>query len=80
MGNQLYGVVGAVLMFFLSFMILSGSLGLPDGSLETTDSDSNTTTVEKQYEPWDYGDYKLVGWLLVVLSVITFAMFLMGGG
>lgn len=78
-GLQLYGVVGAVLFFFLAFTILSGNLGLPDGTVETVDDSTNTTMVEKQYEAWDYGDYKLAGWVLTVLSVVTFAMFLIGG-
>jgi 4-hydroxybenzoate polyprenyltransferase len=78
-GHQLLGVVGAVLLFFLSFMVLSGNLAIKDGEVQTTDAETNTTTVEYQYEAWDYGNYRLVGFLMAILAVTMFTLFLAGG-
>jgi len=78
-GHQLLGVVGAVLLFFLSFMVLTGNLAIKDGEVSTVDTVTNTTTVEYQYEAWDYGNYRLVGFLMAILAVTMFTLFLAGG-
>lgn len=78
-GEQLLGIIGAVVLFILALGIMNGNLAYKSGEISYHNDTLNATVTEDTYEFWDYGNYELVGWLLAIVTFIMFVLFLMGG-
>lgn len=74
-GNLTLGSIGVGLLLIIGIIILQGQLAFPDGEVETTIGD--TKVVETSYNNWNYGDYELVGKLLIFTSIGLFILMLM---
>lgn len=77
--SQLFGVVGSVLFFLLAVTIMVGNLSYQSGETEYHNETTNETVTTYNYQNWDTGEHRMVGLALGVLSMVLFAVFLMGG-
>jgi hypothetical protein len=77
-----FTLAGTTLMFFLGFIIINGSLAYNDG---TTTENYNYDLVNGSYEVvskdvtpiytnWDNKNSKLIGWLMMFISAVLFAL------
>ncbi len=83
-------IVATVFMFMCGFIINAGNLYLPTGNINESlsynyneslnISQHSDTYIEKEYEAWDGNNNHLVGWTIMFLSVILFALALMNSG
>jgi len=72
-------VIGLFLWFLCGFIIEAGNLGVVAGETATIDGNTTVTTID--YEGWEGANHHLVGWGLMVVSIVMFAllMFSLGG-
>jgi hypothetical protein len=71
-------IVGCVLFFICGFVINNGELSYSTGSTVTTVG--AVTTITETYAAWNGENSHLVGWLLMVSSLVLFTIALINSG
>lgn len=77
-GQSFLVIVGCVLFFICGFVINNGELSYSTGSTVTTVG--AVTTITETYAAWNGENSHLVGWLLMVSSLVLFTIALLNSG
>ena len=64
-----FTIIGFFTLFIIGFVIQAGNLYLPAGLNETVNG--NITTTVKIYEPWNTGNYHLIGWFTMIAGLMA---------
>ena len=77
-GQGFLVIAGCVVFFICGFVINNGDLSYSTGSTVTTAG--AVTTITQTFTAWDGENSHLVGWLLMVVSLVLFAIALLNSG
>ena len=76
-GSSLLGTFGFLIIFIGGFIIQGGDLGISTTTNITEVASS--TIVTKIYDGWDGANHHLIGWGVMVVSMVMWALVMMRG-